>query len=235
LKIQTEQVCPLLGARLDPSTHFAYATPENQCYAHNRVSPLSLEEQQTLCLSSNYQTCRFYLAHQSRHAATKKAEETLARVSTPPEPYRPSRRAVAIVGIVFLMACAALCVLADVPQTIADAIIPTATTTRTPTRAPTATPTPITPSPTPVPPTITPTPTPVPPTPTPPPPSPTPIVYIVQSGDTLSGIAAKYGVATQAIMDANGITDARTIRAGTRLSIPRPTTAPATPRPSATR
>jgi LysM repeat protein len=224
-----------LGARLDRSTHFNYATPENQCYAHNRVSPLSLAEQQTLCLSAHYQTCRFYLAHQSRHIATQKAEEALARVSTPPEPYRPSRRILSIIGVLFMIACAALCVVSGVPQTVADAVIPTATPTRTPTRAPTATPTPITPSPTPVPPTLTATPTPAPPTPTPPPPTSTPIVYVVQAGDTLSGIAAQYGVTTQAIMQANNITDARVIRAGTRLIIPRPTTVPATPRPSATR
>ena len=220
MKIQTEQVCPLLGARLDKGNYFDYATAENQCYAHNRVSPLSLEEQKALCLSGNYRSCRFYLAHQSRAQATQKAGEQSALVSAPRAPYRPSKSAIAAAGVLLLMLCASLCILAGVPQAVADAIIPSPTPTRTPTRAPTVTLTPAPPTPTPVPPTETPTPTLAPPTRTPAPPSPTPVFYIVQTGDTLSTIAAKFGVTMQALIDANGITDARVIRVGTRLIIP---------------
>ena len=54
------------------------------------------------------------------------------------------------------------------------------------------------------------------PTPTP---APTPITYIVQSGDTLNEIAARFGTTSQAIMDANGLTS-DIIQVGQVLIIP---------------
>jgi len=56
-----------------------------------------------------------------------------------------------------------------------------------------------------------------PPTPTP---TPTPVVYIVQSGDTLLGIALEYGVDVDALAARNGIEDPRNLRTGQRLIIP---------------
>jgi LysM repeat protein len=62
------------------------------------------------------------------------------------------------------------------------------------------------------------------PAPTAPPPSPTPNVayttYKVKSGDTLSGIAHKYGVTVQAIVALNGITDPSKLHVGQILKIP---------------
>ncbi len=49
-----------------------------------------------------------------------------------------------------------------------------------------------------------------------------PTVYIVQRGDTLAAIAARYGVTVQAIVAANGIKDPNHIEPGQRLTIPRP-------------
>ncbi|MBI5878430.1 MAG: LysM peptidoglycan-binding domain-containing protein [Chloroflexi bacterium] len=215
MRVELEQICPLLGTRADRATRFAYPTPEHQCYAHTRVSPLTQDEQQAFCLGA-YTTCRFYLAHQSRKQATQAASESLERVSTPTAPWRPSPYLIATGALLAVIVCGALLLASGLPQMAAEAMIPTSTPTitRTPTR-------------TPIPPTLTPTATPVPPTVTPTPtatipPTPTPIIYVVQSGDTLGAIAAKYGVSTQAIMDANGITDARLIRVGTRLVIPPP-------------
>ncbi|WP_343424150.1 LysM domain-containing protein [Candidatus Amarolinea dominans] len=45
-------------------------------------------------------------------------------------------------------------------------------------------------------------------------------IYIVRRGDTLSQIAARYGVSTAAIAQANGISDASKIYEGQRLVIP---------------
>lgn len=44
--------------------------------------------------------------------------------------------------------------------------------------------------------------------------------YIIKRGDTISGIASRLGVRTQAILDANGITNPRRIWAGRKLKIP---------------
>ncbi len=68
--------------------------------------------------------------------------------------------------------------------------------------------------------------------------------YVVQPGDTLSGIAAQYGVTVEAIMTANNLESRSVIYAGQTLIIPSPGLAPAPtatsaptspPGPSATR
>ena len=56
-----------------------------------------------------------------------------------------------------------------------------------------------------------------PPTPTP---TPTPRIYVVQSGDTLSGIAVQFGVTVEALMLRNNIEDPRSLRSGQTLVIP---------------
>jgi LysM repeat protein len=53
-------------------------------------------------------------------------------------------------------------------------------------------------------------------------PTATPQVHVVVKGETLSGIAAQYGVTVAAIQDANGITDTSLIFVGERLVIPSP-------------
>jgi LysM repeat protein len=92
------------------------------------------------------------------------------------------------------------------------------------------------PKPTAVPPTRTRTRTltPVPPTPT----KPTPVTYVVKFGDTLSGIAAQYGISVEALMIANNLTDREFIREDQILIIPKGTPTPlvmptATMRPAA--
>ncbi len=54
--------------------------------------------------------------------------------------------------------------------------------------------------------------------------------YTVRQGDTLSQIAIRFGVTTQALADANGITDVKSVKAGQQLTIPPATK---TPRPDA--
>lgn len=83
------------------------------------------------------------------------------------------------------------------PTATATAIAPTATPTAT------ATPVPATPQPT-----ATPT------------PEPTPVLYTLQAGDTLIGLARTYGVTVQAIQEANGITDPRGLLVGQQIIIP---------------
>jgi LysM repeat protein len=52
-------------------------------------------------------------------------------------------------------------------------------------------------------------------------PSPTPAgLYVVQQGDTLSGLAEDFGTTVEEIMAANGLTDPNAIQAGQTLIIP---------------
>ena len=53
-------------------------------------------------------------------------------------------------------------------------------------------------------------------------PTPPPQVYIVQSGDTLGGIAARFGCQVDAIVQANRMADPNALRVGQRLEIPSP-------------
>ena len=62
----------------------------------------------------------------------------------------------------------------------------------------------------------TPTTTPVPrPTPTP-----TPVVYSVQAGDTLSGIAGRFGLTLEQLVEANRVVDPDSLQVGQQLTIP---------------
>ncbi len=60
------------------------------------------------------------------------------------------------------------------------------------------------------------------------------VTYKVQSGDTLSSIAGKYGVTWQALADANKLTSRSTLRIGQELVIPVAGSQPAAPAPPPT-
>lgn len=66
-------------------------------------------------------------------------------------------------------------------------------------------------------------------TPASPAPAPRPATtnYVIRSGDTVTGIAAKFGVSVQAVLDANGLTRSSIIYAGRTLLIPGVASAPA--------
>jgi LysM repeat protein len=51
---------------------------------------------------------------------------------------------------------------------------------------------------------------------------------VIESGDTLSGIAEKFGVPVDSIAQANNIADVNEIKPGQELIIPAPSPAPAT-------
>lgn len=57
--------------------------------------------------------------------------------------------------------------------------------------------------------------------PTTPTPTPTPIIYVVKEGDTLSGIAATYGVSVEALQRVNRIANPLFLQIGQTLIIPR--------------
>lgn len=52
--------------------------------------------------------------------------------------------------------------------------------------------------------------------------TPTPIIYVVQPGDTLLGIAVQFDLPAEAVQEANGIIDPRRLQIGQELIIPDP-------------
>lgn len=58
-------------------------------------------------------------------------------------------------------------------------------------------------------------------------PAPQNITYVIKSGDTITGIAARFGVSVQAILDTNDLTRSSIIYAGRTLVIPGTASAPA--------
>lgn len=110
-----------------------------------------------------------------------------------------------LTGLFSLSGCGQLVTPEPVPDALPAssstpvAVIPTVTPRAT------ATPRPSTPAPTSTP-TVT----------------PTPIVYVVQQGDTLLGIAVQFDVAAEAIQEINGIVDPRFLQIGQELIIPGP-------------
>jgi len=67
-----------------------------------------------------------------------------------------------------------------------------------------------------------------------PPPSGTPATYTVRSGDTLNGIAARFGTSASALARLNGISNPSLIRVGQVLRLPQGSTTPTTPPPAPT-
>ena len=51
-------------------------------------------------------------------------------------------------------------------------------------------------------------------------PTPTPFVYAVQAGDTLSGIAGRFGLTVEELVQANRLVDPDSLQIGQQLTIP---------------
>ena len=138
-----------------------------------------------------------------------------------------SRLVGTISGLTFIWLTAAAIGGAGALAGLSGAETPSPSASPTPAATPSIVPAPSLP-PTPLP-TVAPTPTPVvTPAPTPAPlatptPAPTPVpvrIYVVQQGDTLSAIAATFGVGVQSIVQANNLASADDIVIGQRLIIP---------------
>jgi LysM repeat protein len=238
--------CPFLvseagGWRLDMPSR------DHRCAAFSPAAPLAPEKQARLCLTDSHLTCATYLASVSarevRLGAPPPDRATrwgLARTTTVIEdpggiPSRlittlldrrrwPAIPALLLVTGLFVLAVSgfrgflpATGAVATPSPTPAPIVV-----ADTPTPRPTASPpteTPAAPSPTPqltLPATGSPEPTPA-PTNTP---KATFRTYVVKSGDTLTGIAARYNTSWQAIAALNHISDPGKLRVGQVLLIP---------------
>jgi LysM repeat protein len=240
--------CPFLlsqagGWRLDLPSR------DHRCAAFTPASPLSPEKQARLCLSPTHSGCATYLASMAAREARlgvvpgdRATRWGLARTTTVIEDAGgirgrltstlldrrrwPAIPAVLLVATLFALALSGFRV--DIPATASstsspgptpagtpsstqgqgaiatDPPDPTAPPSAAPTTAPTAAPT--------EPPIATPKPTKK--------PAPAFRTYTVQRFDTLSGIAARYGTTTQALMDLNNITNPNQLSIGQVLRIP---------------
>jgi LysM repeat protein len=230
-----DRICPFLALDTDLRSAMAAYDPDHRCLAQSEPQPLDRATQRGRCLTEDHQRCEFFV---QRTAALAEARRTArpapdARfISTrfvleADEGWRPKglavrplrRRRLAMTGATVLVVGAAGAAL----STRGFGLL-TSATIRTPspsgaaageaTTRPTSSPSPIaTPAAT----ARTPTATPRPPTPTP---RSTPRVYVAQAGDSLSSIAARFGVTTQALMAANGLTNPNLINVGQVLVIP---------------
>ena len=238
-----DRVCPLLGLAAERGVAIDGIDQAHRCHADDPPAPLERAVQAQLCLTPGHQRCERYLAFAGRTGATNPGRSRLAdglvttRLILSPQPawrgmagraksarLAPWVAVGAVLAAVGVAGVALAAPLLEVPE--AETEVSVATTTRpapsaTQTLGPTPEATPAsTPPPTPEP-TATPSPTPEPtPQPTPAPTPVPPRTYTVAEGDTLAGIAERYGTTAAAIQAANGIDDPDEIIIGQVLVIP---------------
>jgi LysM repeat protein len=252
--------CPYLGMVGDRNSHHSFPSRLHLCHA-GEPAHVGLGFQADYCLGGMYPSCARYQRAEEAAAAppaagtglaepagaadvvpavaaatVATATPSLGRVKGERRPRGTSPLVSLLLGvalIAIIVAFAAAAGLLHVPTT-------GSVTTPTPTGQPSASSAPTTPpaSATPTP-TSSPTPTPT-PTPTPAPtasPTSGEILHTVQANETLTSIAAMYGVSVDAIVARNGITDPNLIEVGQVLIIPAPGesfTPPPTNPPTAT-
>jgi len=229
-----ETICPLLTLGGDPRAVSATADPAHRCAASGSLSTIDRDHQVRFCLSVGYEACDRYRTHveqvgpvgaawgpaapDATFGSTRVVVESAPRTVIPSRPRRLGTAALMVIVLLGIGAAVAWAGLGgleglegllgpDASPSPSAAASPSATSEPSRTPRPSASPT-AAPTPTP-----TPAPTPI--------PAATPVTYIVQSGDTLNAIAARYGTTAQAIMDANGLTS-DVIHPGQVLIIPVP-------------
>ena len=241
----TAAVCPyLLGT--DGAWRASFASREHRCNAVSPAAPLATEKQRRLCLVAEHLNCSTYNAAVTAVVEAGSVDDRpLHRPITRTAPLVLDRGRITVAmpgfpergigqgGLVALMAVAfgaiAISRLGGGPELRPAAVEPGPT--RTPaaivSSAPEATAAPATVNPDP---TLVPSeaePTAAPPAQTPAPPAKTPdpnppdsTTYKVQSGDTLSGIAAEHGTTWQELARLNGLSDPRRLKVGQVLELP---------------
>ncbi len=233
-----DRICPLLALGLDLRTAVDGYDPDHRCTAEIPAIALDRGVQQRLCLHEGHRECQRFRDWSTRRAASAPSphpalDATFASTRLVVEPDaawlgvalparrvpRPGRVAVGAAVTVLAVGSVAAAgasthgfgLLTTTTPSAVPSPVPSSTPGSTPTPAPTATPTPE--------PTASsiPTPTAAPATPTA---EPTLRTYRVQSGDTLSSIAHKFGVTVKEIEAVNVIPDPNALQIGQLLVIP---------------
>jgi LysM repeat protein len=215
-------VCPYLIST-DGAWRSLRPNRDHRCGALAPATVVAPEKQRALCLVDAHASCATYRAARTRAMGPRPSERAshplwpVAR--TAPVVIEPARARLqalpglqsrtggqVLLGALMVVAFVAVVLsratsagpAATVPPSLVASLVVTAPPTPRPT--PTASPTPSpTPEPTPI---------------------PSQARYKVKKGDTLQKIATRFGVKVAAIMEANGITDAKAIKTGQVLIIP---------------
>lgn len=244
--LPVHEVCPFLLSA-DGGWRSITAAREHRCTAVSPPAPLAAEKQRRLCLTPEHATCATYLAAgEARAAGHRPIQQRRPVARTTPLLLDHGRLAVPIPSIIAtphigqgaLIALLGLAFAAVLVARLAagaggspsGVVIPVGSPTATPatpdgaaaTRATeTAEPAAEASADTPAAPTAKPSPTLVPTEgKTPKPDAATPATYKVKKGDTLSGIAAKFGTTVKVLVRLNKIDDASKIRVGQVLKLP---------------
>jgi len=230
-----DTICPFLALEADLRSTMAGYDPEHRCLARDDPQPIDRATQLALCLTDDHRSCEWYV---QRSAALAKQRRTprpapdarfisTRLVLEPDDGWRPiglaarplRRRRLAMTGATLLVVGAAGAALSTRGfGLLTAASLPTVSPTAAPEGTATAQPTP-TPNAVPTAKASVSVAAPTPGAPTPSPRS-TPRVYVAQAGDSLSTIAARFGVTVQALMAANGLTNPNLVNVGQVLVIP---------------
>jgi hypothetical protein len=242
----SEMVCPLLGARDDLETRFAYPSSGNYCHRVTPIESIDHAHQEAVCLTSDYVTCPVY---QEQWKGPLPPGIRGKEISAG---YKPRIRRLLIALVILVMAAGGILgvwylytqgwmpgflgTTETSQETEAALLLAVASVTPSPTASPLASSTPTmtdtleptftnTPNPSPTD-TLTPTPTNTPP-PTPGPGLGTPFgvdkvyaIHWVQEGQSLVTIARLYDTTEEVIRAANAILDRRTTWPDDILVIP---------------
>jgi hypothetical protein len=227
-----DPICPLLTLGGDRRVVSGSPDTAHRCAASGTLTTIERDYQARFCLTGRHETCERYVAHveqfgplgpawrgaapDATYTSTRLVMDSAPRALIGPRPRRLGTAALLVLGLVlagFLVAWIGLGGLGAIlgPSDASPTPRSSASGGPSPSSEPSAS---VEPS---VSASLAPTPAPE-PTPTP---APTPVTYIVQSGDTLNAIAARFGTTAQAIMDANGLTS-EIIQVGQVLIIPIP-------------
>lgn len=237
-------VCPYLLSA-DGAWRSASAAREHRCTAVAPPSPLAAEKQRRLCLTAGHVSCATFVAATEARVAARRPVDlrrpiarttplvldqgrlAIPRPSIASFPMAGQTALIAVLGVAFgavLIARLAtggggeagviIPVGSATPRPSATEVAVTASRSPAPTAVPSAAPTAA--------PTAKPSPTLVPtgPTAKPSPSAAHPVSYKVKGGDTLSGIAARFGTTVKVLADLNGIKDPSKLHVGQVIKLP---------------
>lgn len=222
----TDGACPYLGLVTDPATHFTFPSSAQSCHSERRPIPLATAKQARDCLTAQHVSCPRYRppgAPAPRDEVRAIVAEAVATQGPRPKGSaaagRPTPR---LSGVAILLGLFGGSIVLGLlfGSWLAGGTggSPQATLIASPSNPATGTPT-VTSSPTTASPSATPARSAAPSTS----PSPSgPLIHVVQRNETLTLIAARYGITAKAIQDANKIADPNQIFVGDRLIIPLP-------------